>query len=251
MPSHSDEIRRIFYGRRRGRKLHAAKRQLMAATLPRFAIGLDAGLKHPHNLFDPPPARLWLEIGFGTGEHLAAQAQAHRDIGMIGCEPFLNGVAALVETIERNALHNIRIYPDDVRDLLDALPDASIERCFILFPDPWPKRRHHRRRFIGAANLDALARVLCDGAELRLASDHRGYVRWTLFHTLAHGAFEWTARDPADWRQRTDDWPATRYEAKALARGDECCYLRFSRRSRSLVQKIDDGNTDALPPSTR
>jgi tRNA (guanine-N7-)-methyltransferase len=208
----------------------------MDETLPRFAIGLDAGLTRPRDLFDPPVDRLWLEIGFGTGEHLAAQARNHRNIGMIGCEPFLNGVATLVEEIDRDALHNIRIFPDDARDLLDALPDASIARCFILFPDPWPKRRHHRRRFISAENLDSLARVLRDGAELRLASDHRDYIRWMLFHTLGHGAFEWTARGPADWRERPDDWPATRYQAKAVARGDECTYLRFLRRSRAPTE---------------
>ncbi len=232
MTSIQDETRRIFYGRRRGRKLHAGKRELMAATLPEFAIDLDDGLKQPRDLFDPPVTRLWLEIGFGTGEHLAAQARAHPDVGLIGCEPFLNGVATLVEAIDADALENIRVFADDARDMLDALPDASIERCFILFPDPWPKRRHHRRRFISTANLDSLARVLADGAELRLASDHREYVRWMLFHTLAHGAFAWTARGPADWRQRPPDWPATRYEAKALARGGDCAYLRFRRRSR-------------------
>lgn len=232
MSSNTDAIKRVFYGRRRGRKLRSAKRWLMAAKLPEFAIDLAAGPIRPGDLFDPPRERLWLEIGFGAGEHLAAQARAHRDIGLIGCEPFLNGVAALVEEIDRDALQNIRILADDARDLLDALPDASIERCFILFPDPWPKRRHHRRRFVSAPNLDSLARILRDGAELRLASDHREYVRWMLSRVLGHGAFEWTARGSADWRERPTDWPETRYEAKALARGDECSYLRFRRRSR-------------------
>ncbi len=204
----------------------------MAERLPGLTVDPAAGLGRPGNLFDPPCARPWLEIGFGTGEHLAAQARAYPNIGFIGCEPFLNGVAALVEEIDADGLQNIRIYPDDARNLLDALPGASIERCFILFPDPWPKRRHRRRRFITPANLDSLARILSDGAELRLASDHREYVRWMLFHVLGHGAFEWTARGPADWRQGPGDWPATRYEAKALARGNDCCYLKFQRRPR-------------------
>ena len=232
MSSLSHELKRVIYGRRRGRKLRTGKRRLMAKMLPQLAIDLDAALKCPNDLFDPRPDRLWLEIGFGTGEHLAAQARAHPDIGLIGCEVFLNGIASLIETIDREALQNVRIFADDAHILLDALPDSSIERCFILFPDPWPKRRHHRRRFITSSNLDSLARILSDGAQLRLASDDRDYVRWMLFHTLGHGAFEWTARGPADWQHRSGDWPATRYEAKALARGNDCSYLRFRRRSR-------------------
>lgn len=172
-------------------------------------------------------------MGFGGGEHLAAQAAAHPETGFVGCEPFLNGVAKFLVRAEDEALGNVRVFADDARLLLDALPDACVGRAFVLFPDPWPKARHHRRRFIAPGNLDALARVLRDGAELRMASDDMGYVRWMLFHTLGHGAFDWTARGAADWRERPDDWPATRYEAKALERGARCAYLRFRRRPRA------------------
>jgi tRNA (guanine-N7-)-methyltransferase len=177
-------------------------------------------------------ADLWLEVGFGGGEHLAAQARAHPDVGMIGCEPFINGVGRLLSEIDRDSIANIRIHPDDARDVIDALPDACIGRVFVLYADPWPKTRHHRRRFIGPENLTRLARIMKDGAELRLASDQMPLIRWMLFHALHDGAFEWTARGPEDWRSRPNDWPQTRYEAKALERGETCVYLKFRRRAR-------------------
>ena len=194
----------------------------MALTCPRrVATRLDLSVKET-----------WLEIGFGAGEHLIAQAQAHPDIGFIGCEPFMNGVARLMSDIDARDVRNVRVHADDARDLLDGLPAASITRCFILFPDPWPKSRHNNRRIVSPENLDSLARVLSDGAELRLASDHMEYIRWMLFHILRHGAFEWACRGPADWRSRPADASPTRYEEKALARGDSCVYLRFKRCGR-------------------
>jgi len=193
---------------------------------------VSQGRIDPVALFDFPVDDIWLEVGFGGGEHLAAQARGHSAVGMLGCEPFINGVGRLLGEIDRDDIPNVRIHPDDARDLIDALPDASVGRVFVLFSDPWPKRRHHRRRFIGPDNLPGLARIMKDGAELRLASDQMRLVRWMLSHVIGHDAFDWTAQGPEDWRSRPEDWPQTRYEAKALARGETCVYLTFRRRPR-------------------
>lgn len=181
---------------------------------------------------DFPPTRVWLEIGFGGGEHLAAQAQRHPDIGFIGCEPFINGVAKLLAAVRDDDLKNVRICDDDARPLLDAMDENSIERAFILFSDPWPKKRHNKRRFINPENLDRLARVLKDGAELCFASDHMDFVAWSLERLRAHPSFVWTALTAADWRLPPEDWIATRYEEKARARGEKPAYLLFTRLPR-------------------
>ncbi len=220
--------------------MRPSRARLLETGLAELSVNISNPPINPGGLFersagDPvlgPVGEVWLEIGFGGGEHLAAQAEAHPDIGFIGCEPFMNGVARLMSDIDKRGLRNIRVHSDDARDLMDALPEASITRCFILFPDPWPKARHNNRRIVSRENLDALARVLSDGAELRLASDHMEYVRWMLFHILRHGAFEWLCRGPENWRRRPADAAPTRYEEKALARGDACVYLRFRRRDR-------------------
>lgn len=218
-----------LHGRRRGRKLRPGRAALLDRLLPRLAVPLPptGDALDWAALFPRPVRALWLEIGFGAGEHLAWQAAQHPDIGLIGCEPFINGVSSLLRLIDDRHLDNIRIHPDDARPLIDALPDAAVGRCFILFPDPWPKTRHHRRRFVRPETLDALARVLADDAELRLASDDAGLVDWMLFHLRRHPAFRWTARRAADWRMRPADWPATRYEAKALH--GRPVYLAFRR----------------------
>lgn len=223
------------FGRRHGRKLRRHKSTLVETLLPRLRIPLpEPGARlDPRSLFDRAPAEIWLEVGFGGGEHLAWQAAAHPEVGLIGCEPFVNGVASLLSHVEAGGLSNIRIRDDDARPLIDALPDASVGRCFILFPDPWPKVRHHRRRFVGPANLPRLARVLADGAELRLASDDPSLVSWMIEHTWRHPDFEWLARRPSDWRARPEDWPRTRYEAKAIEAGRTPAFLRFRRRGRS------------------
>lgn len=223
----------ILYGRRLGRPLRKAQRARLSDFLPQISIESLECLDDPRTLFDPLVKAIWLEVGFGGGEHLAAQAQAHTDIGFIGCEPFINGVAGLVRAVEIADIKNIRVYAGDARSLIEALPDRSIERCFILFPDPWPKRRHHRRRIISPETLTELARVMVDSARLRLASDHRDYVRWMLSHTLQNGAFEWCAKGPDDWRTRPHDWPATRYEEKAAQRGETSIYLEFIRRAQA------------------
>jgi tRNA (guanine-N7-)-methyltransferase len=159
---------------------------------------------------------VWLEIGFGAGEHLHWQAIHNPRVGLIGAEPFVNGVAKLLSKIEEEPAPNIRIYMDDARDIISALPDASLGGVFVLFPDPWPKLRHHKRRFLQTEMLDQLARVMKPGAELRFGSDDAPLVEYTLERLAAHPSFEWTATRAADWQRRTPDWPQTRYEAKQL-----------------------------------
>ena len=220
------------YGRRRGRPLRQGRRLLTESLLPRISIALpERRLLDPEILFPAPPPAVWLEIGFGAGEHLAAQAEQHLRVGFIGCEVFENGIARLVGEIAREGLDNIRIFADDARLLLDCLRPSSIGRVFVLFPDPWPKQRHHKRRLIAPATLDRLASVMQPGAELRLATDDRDYLVWMLEHVTEHPDFVWTARTPADWRERPPDWPATRYEEKARAAGRTPAFLRFIRRA--------------------
>ncbi len=222
---------RRFFGRRKGRPLRKGQQALIDTLLPRLAIELPtSGTLHPRALFQSAPDRIWLEIGFGGGEHLAEQARTHPDIGLIGCEVFLNGIATLLAQVSALGLENVRIYPEDARDLLDALPDASLDRVFLLFPDPWPKRRHADRRFIRPSNLDLLARLMKPGAEFRVASDDPSYIGWALAHLVRHPGFTWTAKRPDDWRARTPDWPPTRYETKALREGRPPVFLRFVRR---------------------
>jgi tRNA (guanine-N7-)-methyltransferase len=222
-----------LYGRRRARPLRPGQRRLQQDLLPRLTLGLpDTGLRDPPALFPTPIRDVWLEIGFGAGEHLAEQAERHPETGFIGCEVFEDGIVRLLGDASRRGLGNIRLFTDDARLLLAALPPRSIGRVFILFPDPWPKRRHHKRRLVAPATLDLLAKVMSDGAELRLATDDRDYLAWMLEHAIAHPDFVWLARNPADWRERPSDWPATRYEAKARTAGRVPAFLRFMRRPR-------------------
>lgn len=230
----SREPRRL-HGRRKGHRLRPAQQRAFAELLPKLRIVLpgEGETLAPHALFDPRPRATWLEIGFGAGEHLAWQAAHHPDVGILGAEVFQDGIAKLLRRVEDDDLRNVRIHHGDGRDLIDALPAASIERAFILFPDPWPKARHHKRRFVQQGQLDALARVLVDGGELRLATDDPGYQRWMTVELTRHPAFAWTAERAADWRERGPDWPATRYEMKALGQGRRPVYLRYRRRPRS------------------
>lgn len=203
----------------------------MSETLQRVQMPAVPALD-PASLFDPRPRALWLEIGFGGGEHLAAQAAAHPAIGFIGAEPFVNGVAKLLGTIERQGLTNIRLWPDDARSLLDILPDRCLDRAFILFPDPWPKTRHQRRRIVCRPTLERLSALMRDGAQLRMASDDDDHIDWMLFETRAQGSFVWTARRPVDWRQPPTDWQPTRYQQKAAAKGVAATFLTFQRQER-------------------
>ncbi|MEQ8357366.1 MAG: tRNA (guanine(46)-N(7))-methyltransferase TrmB [Kiloniellaceae bacterium] len=226
---------RNFYGRRQGRPLRAGRRALLKETLPRLEIELpeDGRRLTLADLFDPLPERLFLEIGFGGGEHLAWQALRDPAAGFIGAEYFIAGVASLLGRLQEGEVHApLRLYLGDARDLLEVLPDAAFDRIFILFPDPWPKRRHHKRRLIQRATLDLLARVLKDGGELRFATDDPGYLSWALQRLSGHPALAWQIDGPEDWRCRPDDWPPTRYEEKALRDGRRAAYLRFLRTPR-------------------
>lgn len=225
--------RRLVYGRRKGRPLRPGRQAMVAETLPdlEFALPDEPAALDPARLL-PDASDIWLEIGFGAGEHLLWQADAHPGVGFIGCEPFLGGVARLLSAAGAERLGRIRLYRDDARLLLAALADASIGRAFVLFPDPWPKTRHHKRRIIAPDTVAQLGRVLRDGAELRAATDIDGYKAWMLERLLAAGTFEWTARRPDDWRRRPADWPETRYEQKARAAGRTPAFFRFRRRAR-------------------
>lgn len=224
---------RMIYGRRRGRKPRPAQARLMSELLPRVRIALpETGTIEPRALF-PERDRVVLEIGFGAGEHLVARAAAHPETGFIGVEIFETGVAKLLGGMAARGLGNVRILIDDARLLLAALPEASIDAAYILFPDPWPKLRHRKRRIVNPATLARLARAMRDGAELRLATDDPDYLRQMLADATEATEWEWLARRAADWRTRPDDWPATRYEQKALAAGRAPTYLRFRRRPRS------------------
>ena len=223
-----------FHGRRRGRKLRPGREQLLETALPRVAIAVppEGGRVDPRDWFSDTTQDVWLEIGFGAGEHLAWQAAANPEIGMLGAEPFLNGVARLLSTIKEGEITNIRILPDDVRPLLARLGDASLGRVFILFPDPWPKLRHHKRRIVNPDMLDELARVMTDGTELRLATDDQSYLVWMLRCLEAHPGFTWMAERADDWRTRPEDWPDTRYEGKNRSGGPGATFLRYRRNPR-------------------
>jgi len=223
----------MIYGRRRGRKLRPGAAGLVTTLLPRLRFTVpESGVLDPRLLFPGLP-RIALEIGFGAGEHLAAQAAAEAGTGFIGVEIFETGVARLVTAIAARNLGNVRILVDDARLLLAALPEACLDRAAILFPDPWPKLRHRKRRIVSPATLAQLARAVRDGGELRLATDDMDYLRWMLIDAAQVPEWQWLARRPRDWRERPDDWPATRYEAKALAAGRRPGYLRFVRRARA------------------
>jgi tRNA (guanine-N7-)-methyltransferase len=177
-----------------------------------------------------PGRELWLEIGFGGGEHLLARAAERPDIGFIGCEPFVNGVAKLLAGIEARGLDNLRVRADDATALIEAAPDAAFSRIYLLYPDPWPKRRQHKRRFVSERNVAALARVLKPGGELRFATDIDDYAGWTLRRFLDSPSFVWEAKTADDWRRPWAGWEPTRYEAKARAAGRASAYLTFRRR---------------------
>ena len=227
---------RNVHGRRRGKALKPAQARAMREVLPRIAIGGVDRFENPGRARLEPAALfgdarpLWLEIGFGGGEHLLHQAAAHPQNGLIGCEPFLNGVAKTVTRIAAEGVDNVRIHAGDARDLLDVLPDAALARVFLLYPDPWPKTRHKGRRFVNAENLAALARVMAPGAELRLATDIADYAAHARAAFAADPAFSEPATAAGAGTPWTG-WPSTRYEAKALRAGRAPRYLTFLRRS--------------------
>ena len=228
-PEQRSRNRGQLYGRRKGPKLSPRQLGLRRTLLSELAFDLakDARTQFPNSVRE-----LWLEVGFGAGEHLVWQAEHRSDVGLIGAEPYEMGVAKLLTKLEdckseEGPLPNVRIYEGDGREIIAGLPDASLGRFFLLFPDPWPKTRHHKRRFLQFAMLDELARVLAPGAELRFATDDKSYLPYALERLLAHPRLEWLAEGPKDWLSRPGDWPPTRYETKAI-KGPPA-FLRFRR----------------------
>ncbi|MEL6532185.1 MAG: tRNA (guanine(46)-N(7))-methyltransferase TrmB [Pseudomonadota bacterium] len=224
---------RNFYGRRRGKHLRASQEAYLAEDLAALSPGPVSWEENPSRapldlaaLF--AGRDVWLEIGFGGGEHMVHQAAQNPGVGVIGAEPYINGVAMLLGKIRQAGATSLRIHPGDVRDLFDVLPEASIAKAFLLYPDPWPKARHHRRRFVTPEHLAPLARVLRPGAEFRVATDIPDYVRQTLEEVPRHG-FTWLAEGAEDWRRPWADWLSTRYEQKALREGRVPHYLTFRR----------------------
>jgi tRNA (guanine-N7-)-methyltransferase len=219
-----------FFGRRHGKAIRPAQASALAALLPRYAIDVGAPPPEPLTaLFGSPVGEVRLEIGFGGGEHLLHRAATEPAAGFIGIEPFVNGMARLMRRLEAAPLGNVRTYGDDATLVLDWLPAGSIAGIDLLYPDPWPKKRHWKRRFVNRANLDRFARVIKPGGLFRFVSDIDSYVDWTLLHCRAHGAFEWTARSAEDWQKPFPGWPGTRYEAKAMREGRRPAYLAFRR----------------------
>ncbi len=219
-----------LHGRRSGKPLALYQRELARTLLPRLAIDCSAPIVDLAGLFPGRPDKVWLEIGFGAGEHLIDQAARHRDVGLIGCEPFLNGMARALADLATGDLDNIRLHGGDAADLLDALPSASLDRVFLFYPDPWPKRRQRKRRFVSDATVGVLARVMRRGAHLRFATDIDDLCGWTLARLLRSPDFAWEARTAADWREPWPDWTGTRYERKARAEGRSPCYITAVRR---------------------
>ena len=224
---------RNFYGRRHSKTLRDSQRRLLAEDLARLAPGPVDRDANPGRrpldlaaLFGGRP--VWLEIGFGGGEHMVHQAKANPGVGLLGCEPFVNGVAMCLGQIREADVENVRIHPGDVRDLLDVLPPASLARAFLLYPDPWPKAKHHRRRAVTPEYLVPLARAMAPGAALRIATDIPDYVRQAL-EEVPRAGFRWTAERPQDWRAPWPDWLPTRYERKALRERRRPHYLTFLR----------------------
>lgn len=223
--------RRNFYGRVHGKTLRDSQKAYLAEDLAKLSLsGVTVEENPARAVLDPKAVfgdvPLWLEVGFGGGEHLVHMAARYPGIGIIGCEPFVNGIAMLLGKIRKAGVENLRIHPGDVRDLFDVLPDACLDKVFLNYPDPWPKARHHRRRFVTQGYLQALARVMKSGAEFRVATDIPDYVRQTLEEVPQAG---FALERQAGLGQAWDDWLSTRYEQKALREGRDPHYLTFRR----------------------
>jgi tRNA (guanine-N7-)-methyltransferase len=220
---------RAFFGRRKGHRLKPARAALFETLLPRLTLDLTTQPKALCSLFPNPVDEVHLEIGFGGGEYLLGRAQAHPRIGFIGVEAFVNGMAKALAVIAAQSLSNIRLHHGDASEVLAWLPAASLTRVDLLYPDPWPKRRHWKRRFVQDSSIAAIGRVLRSGGEFRFATDIADYAAWTLRHMLRFPDFEWTAERADDWRRPWQGFPGTRYEAKARRDGRRSWYLIFRR----------------------
>lgn len=236
MTTNREEPRRersseAFFGRRHGKAMKPFQVTLRDKHLPKLHLA-PADLTPSTDmasLFERPVQGVRLEIGFGGGEHLIHRSREESDFGFIGVEPFVNSMAKCMASYDEQPTGNLRVYDDDATALLDAMPDGQIDRIDLLYPDPWPKSRHHKRRFVSMKNLDRFARVLKSGGMFRFASDIPHYINWTLSHCDAHPVFEWQAVGPQDWHTPYAGWPSTRYEAKALREGRTPCYLSFEK----------------------
>ena len=225
-----------WYGRRRSRKLREGQKQLVDNLLPKYRVDLPIITKFkldPTKLFNKAPNAIWMEIGFGFGEHLANLAKKNPHIGFIGCDPYINGIASLLTKISSSNIENIRIFDDDVRLLIPYLPEASIERLFILFADPWPKYRHRYRRITVDENLSEFARILTNEGQILFATDQHAFAAWSLANILREKKLEWTARRSRDWKQEPDDWMPTRYQIKAQDKGEKPLFINLQRRPRT------------------
>jgi tRNA (guanine-N7-)-methyltransferase len=220
--------RGAFFGRRKGHKLRAHQADLIAQLLPRLALDISGPAPtDAADLFGPPARAIRLEIGFGGGEHLVAEARTHQETGFIGCEPYINGMAKILAQIEAHDIRNIRLFAGDAAELLAWLPARTLARIDLIHPDPWPKRRHWKRRFVQDATIAAMARVLTSGGEFRFVSDIDDYCAWTLAHLARSADFAWTAERASDWREPWSGYTMTRFGHKAEREGRRSTYLRF------------------------
>ncbi len=219
-----------FFGRRKGHKLRSHQADLIGNLLPHLA--LDIGTAAPDkltDLYDEGTTEVRLEIGFGGGEHLIAEAQAFPRTGFIGCEPYVNGMAKILTQVEAHNIGNVRLFAGDAAELLAWAPARSLARIDLIHPDPWPKRRHWKRRFVQDATVQAMARIIKPGGEFRFVSDIDDYCAWTLAHLMRAPEFAWLAERASDWQLPWPDYTMTRYGAKAEREGRKAAYLRFRR----------------------
>lgn len=232
MPDGREDItaKRAFFGRRKGHALRPRQAALFDTLLPRLALDLAAPAPSDLRALFPGVENLRLEIGFGGGEHLIAEAVRHPGTGFVGSEPFVNGMAKALALIDERKLANIRLHHGDASELLAWLPPGAFARIDLLYPDPWPKRRHWKRRFVQDESVAAIARLLRPGGEFRFATDIADYAAWTLVRLLRSPEFSWTAERADDWREPWPGFSGTRYEAKAKREGRLPCYLIFKRK---------------------
>ena len=225
----SDPDKFRTFGRAKGKKLSPAQQGRFETLYPKVKIDTDTPLTAVNT--DSP---VWFEIGFGGSEHLIWQAEQNPNVTIMGAEPFQNGIAKALRSIEDKSLSNVRLHHGDARDIMENLADGSLDKVFVLFPDPWPKTKHHKRRLINAKFLEHVHRILKPGGEFRFGSDIIHYVDWTLTRVKSHGGFSWNPKSQSDWRERAPDWPSTRYLEKALREGRSGHFFHFIRRYGSV-----------------